>query len=564
MSATAAADPLVRQFRQILLWPVQLVPEDERRPIRRHWELLQRTRDHPWKEIDEFTGDPKSFEARHYHEFVTFLPYVQRFLYGDELGARVGGYGESPMRVFRRGDVAGVRVWYPDDAEPVLFEVARVDLYFFYDLDIAILVVEIGAADIRLSRAQDTLFRLGRTYPAFWDGEGNAGNCARRVEWLDAAGEVLSASDYERREEYLAYVCEHRSPRLGAHWEYLLHPIATRHQGQGHGVRLRQLEYHRMPVLAYLALDEPGLLTRADFVRLAFATASGSSSKLSYSPVYLQDFERRYCYDRDWGSEGADNAVRFLCCGHAFVMVGPASATYATTTETGLLGQFRHELFLLGLIAHFHKAALLMLSDRLTVAISRFDTDDEQSVLAFRRSIRQSLETFLRFTQRYWFHEVSDQARARELFRMWSEHLGTDRLYAEVREEIQDMNSFLEADSVRRQTSTVVRLTVVTTFGLIGTIVTGFLGMNLIAAAEQPLAAKALYFVLVLIPTIALTLYTISKSARLSQFLELLSDERAPVSTKLGGLIDVWRTPRDRMDRRGTNSHAADDSRRNA
>ena len=39
------------------------------------------------------------------------------------------------------------------------------------------------------------------------------------------------------------------------------------------------------------------------------------------------------------------------------------------------------------------------------------------------------------------------------------------------------------ADSLRRQANTVVRLTVVTILGLIGTITTGFLGMNLLAEA---------------------------------------------------------------------------------
>ena len=37
----------------------------------------------------------------------------------------------------------------------------------------------------------------------------------------------------------------------------------------------------------------------------------------------------------------------------------------STTRERRLLAQFRHQYFLLFLIAHFHKAALLMLSDRL-------------------------------------------------------------------------------------------------------------------------------------------------------------------------------------------------------
>lgn len=540
MSAPDAT--LVRHFRQILLWPVELVLSGEGTSIRQHWEALQQTNGGLWKEIDdEFTGDPQQFQERHYHEFVSFLPHVQRFLYGGELGrGRTDGYGESPMRVFRRTDIARVRVSFDESSTPVEFSIAHVDLYFFYDLDIALLAVEIYADDLPLALAQDTMFRLGRAYPAFWERDGRAGNCPRRVEWIGANGAVLSASDYERREEYLAYVCEHRAPRLASHWEYLLQPIASHHLNHDQGIRLRQLEYYRMPLMAYLAVDDPKQLRRADFVRLAFAAPPSDSPELPYSAYHLRDFESRYCFDRDWHESEGSSAIRYLCCGHAFVVVGPAANNYFTDAENGLLAQFRHALFLLGLIAHVHKAALLMLSERLTIAIGQMDIADAQSVRVFRRSIRQSLETFLRFTHRYWFHEVSDQAHARHLFGMWTEHLGSERLYSEVREEIQDMNQYLEAGSMRRQTNTMVRLTVVTTFGLIGTVATGFLGMNLIAAADQPLAMKALYFLMVLIPAIALTFYTVYKSARVAEFLEALADERVPNRSKLDALLRIW------------------------
>jgi len=71
-------DKIVRHFRQILLWPVQLMPIRDAAPIQKHWELLQTMeRDNPWRAlVDEFTGDPNQFQERHYSEFVTFLPYV--------------------------------------------------------------------------------------------------------------------------------------------------------------------------------------------------------------------------------------------------------------------------------------------------------------------------------------------------------------------------------------------------------------------------------------------------------------------------------------------------------
>ena len=533
--------PIVRQFRQILLWPVQLVANDGA-TIRDHWDTLVSSNGGRWKEVDdEFTGDHAAFQERHYHEFVSFLPYVQRFLYGGQLGrARTDGYGESPMRVFRRTDVARLRAQLTEHTPPVEFDVTHVDLYFFYDLDIAILAVEIAAADLPLALVQDAMFRLGRAYPAYWEADDSAGNCARLVQWLGPQGEVLASSDYERRERFLHYVSDHRAPRLAVHWTFLLHPIVGDLNERSTGLRLRQLEYYRMPLLAYLAMDDPRMLDRASFVRLAFASPPGDEGALPYSAWHLRDFESEFCFDRDWHPSGERESIRYLCCGHAFAAIGPTGSRYFTDPENGILGQFRHALFLLALIAHVHRAALLMFSDRLTIAISAMRIDDARSVRDFRREIRATLETFLRFTHRYWFQEVSDQGHARHLFRMWSRHLNTAELYKEVREELADMNQYLEAGSQRRQTNTMVRLTVVTTFGLIGTVATGFLGMNLIAAAEQPWISKLGYFAAVLIPVIGLTFYTVMKSGRLADFLETLADERATAHARWTALRDIW------------------------
>ena len=85
-----------------------------------------------------------------------------------------------------------------------------------------------------------------------------------------------------------------------------------------------------------------------------------------------------------------------------------------------------------------------------------------------------------------------------------------------------------------------VRLTVVTTFGLIGVITTGFLGMNLFAEARAR-PDKVAYFLLVLIPSAALTIYTVLKSRRLAEFLETLADERRSSKDKLAAFVNVWK-----------------------
>ena len=543
---TAQPDKLVRHFRQILLWPLQLAPIREGAQIQKHWEVLERAgADNPWGEVrDEFSGGAAGFQQRHYSEFVTFLPYVRRFLYGDAKG-RAGGACESPIRVFRRRDVAKVRMTFPGRAaQQVTFNVAHVDLCFFYDLDVVILVVEIFHDDISLWLAQDTMYRFGRAYPTYWHEDGAGGHCLQRVEWLSTTGSVLATSDYEQKEKYVAFVGEHRAPCYASHWRFLLSPLVPDYSGEKGLIRYRQVEYGRMPLLAYLAMDDVCALTRADFVRLGLVTAPGASQSLPYASNYIADFEQRYCYDQYWNEnrEGHPGS-RTMCCGHAFAMVGDARESFFVDRHGGLLGQFRHQYFLLFLIPHIHKATLLMLGDRVADALDRLDISDTESVKRFKRRIRHLHEIFLRFTHRYWFHEVSDQPQARELFRMTANYLGSDRLYDEIRERIEDMSEYLEGDTLRRQANTVVRLTVVTTFGLIGTIVTGFLGMNVFALAEAPPLDRFLYFIATLVATVALTFYTIVKSKRLSDFLEAISEESLPPRAKLASLLNVWRRP---------------------
>jgi CorA-like Mg2+ transporter protein len=537
----AQAGPCVAHFRQILLWPLELMPLRANEQIQKHWDLLGRaTPAHPWREVeDEFTADTELFQERHYSEFVTFLPYVQRFLYGEN---RDGTRGDSPIRVFRRTDVARARLTFPDRDEPTVLDVIHVDLYFFYDIDVVILVVELVGTALSLPQVQETLYRLGRAYPTHWDSQGQGGHCLTRMEWLAPDGRVLAASDYEKREKFLSHVCRHRAPAIASHWEFLLTPMSLHPSDQPGVLRYRPMEYHRMPLLGYLAMAEGAPLGRADFVRLGLVTPAGPPGRLPFSEQHLADFEARYCYDRYW--DAREGGTRYLCSGEALMMVGRADDPYVVDRETGLLAHFRHQHFLLFLIAHFHRASLVMLSDRLVDALSRLDIGDAESVKRFKRSIRQLKEIFLRFTHRYWFHEISDQAQARALYRMARAALDTERLYAEVRDEIQDMSAYLDSDSLRRQANTVIRLTVVTTVGLIGTITTGFLGMNLLAAADASALVKLGYFVVVLVPTTAITAFSILRSKRLADFLETLADERLPGRKKLGAFADVWRRPR--------------------
>jgi hypothetical protein len=542
----SSSEPLVaRHFRQILVWPLRLMPLRNGDQVQHHSEALARiTENNPWREQrDEFTGSPADFHERHYREFVTFLPHVQRFLYGQgRSSSSQRGYGESPIRVFRRHDIRKVRLGCEDGSTQDL-AVQHLDLYFFYDVDVVIMAMELHADDLPLARVQELLFRFGRAFPAKWDEDGRAGQCIRSLQWIGSEGEVLAESDYGDRDRYLRHAWEHRTSAIGRHWEYLLHPMVQHHSEAAGNIRYRQLEYHRLPKMTFLSFDDPFALSREDFVRLGQATTPDEGRPLPYCEEVMCEFERTACYDRFWvPSRRTDNAsTRVICTGPSMVMVGKHGLAGYSDPQHGLLAEFRHQYFLIGLIAHFHRASLLMMMDRLVVSVSLLDADEAESRRRFKRGIRQTMEIFLRFTHRYWFSEVSKQSMAKDLFDMWTRNLGNEALYNELRAEILDMDNYLEADDSRRQNETLLRLTVVTIFGLTGTIVTGFLGMNIFDGPPATFAGKVGAVLVVTVPTVLLTFYTLKKSSALSEFMDAVSDDTLTRKQKMKTFLRIWK-----------------------
>lgn len=380
-----AADKRIQTFRQILLWPIQLVPANSAATIEDYAAILPTLGpNNPWYEIaDEFTGDPKDFQPRHYSEFVTFLPPVQRLLYGSGRGKPGSVCAESPIKAFRRSDISKIRITLSPAATPLELDVTHIDLYFFYEIDVAILAFEVHASDLPLVTVQDLMFRLGRTYPAYWEENGAGGHCPENVEFIGNDGAVLAVSDHHDYEKFLTQVCLKRAARVAAHWQFLLHPLVPHHSDQPGQIRYKQLEYSRMPQMDFLAASAGTALTRADYVRLAFASGPGSCEELPFSESHLSNFESAFCYDRYYGQHNGVEwpESRYMSCGHTLVVTGNADNPFFTDINHGCQNSFRHEHFLVFLLAHFHKAALLMFSDQLTEAMSRLDAHDSNAAV---------------------------------------------------------------------------------------------------------------------------------------------------------------------------------------
>ena len=551
-------EKIVREFHHTLLWPLQLRPlkRDASAGVVHYWETLKRNPG-PWTYVDDPLLINDDTCVIGYEEFVYFLPYVQRFLYGvgDEGAGR-----QSSLHVFHRHDIKQAQIRLRPGDAAITLEVLRVRMYFFYDIDVALLVFEVSGRDLPLPDVVDIMDRFGRPYPPAWDASMHGAHSPEQVTFLGEDRTVLTTSDYGDQSRYLSLVQNSRQTPISKHWEYLLAPMqpayAPTDPKARASLRYTQLENKRIPVMSYLTFDDPRVLSRGDMVRIGFATKWGDSSTLPFAEPFLAGFERENCYDRYWEADANSHGMdtRYLFCGLSFAAItraGPGSAI--------LLRQFRHQFYQIGLIANFHKAALLSLSNRFSRAVDRLNVRDFESVKNFKRDVRQTLEVFLRFNHRYWFHEISNQVQASDFFKYWSRELDSAALYAEVREEARDINEYLDADRMRKQTDNAMRLTVVSSCGMVGTVATGFLGMNLFSHDALPTEFKIVIFFLVFVPTTFLALYTVVVSKRLANFMESMASEGLTWQEKFAQFRQIWGTDkrqlaRDRRDGAGLSS----------
>ena len=357
------------------------------------------------------------------------------------------------MRVFRRRDIAAVRVVTHAGAEPVRLEVARRPASSSISTW-SCLNLEVHASDLPLAQANELLYRFGRGYPSGWDAQGHHCTAWPASSGFGAAGgaRAFGLGPAGGLPPMSPSTARRASPRTGP---------TSRAAGGGSlrprgALRYRQIEYYRMPLMAYLAVDDPRSLAQRfrapGHGHLAAATAPATPTRRSRMPSSGPASSSQYLHDRS-GRRRRRPRTRYLCSGHSLVVVGDATSEFFSCGYRGVLAQFRHQHFLLFLIAHLQKAALLMFSTGWSRRSRQLDVNDTASVKRFKRSIRTSFEGFLRFTHRYWFHEISEQAHVRALFRLCAGHLELDPLYAEVKERIGDMSNYLDADSLRRQAS---------------------------------------------------------------------------------------------------------------
>ncbi len=190
--------------------------------------------------------------------------------------------------------------------------------------------------------------------------------------------------------------------------------------------------------MVFLMHENPPLISRGDLIRHCFYDGPGFEDGLPYSEKFLKHFEEDFAYTRFWNpdpSPGNRLKTSYTCSGYGFTVIAAAADDYSKT----LLEHFRHHYFQIGLLAHFHRAALLRFSNRFNqVMKGSEDGNHYERLLAERKE-------FGRFISSSWFHEASNQEQGRELFEFWSSRLRTEELMRNILTEADAVDAVLSA-----------------------------------------------------------------------------------------------------------------------
>ena len=268
--------------------------------------------------------------------------------------------------------------------------------------------------------------------------------------------------------------------------------------------------------MTYLAVKDPREITDWDYARLAFFDESGESFVGSYSDEFLANWREKSAYDRFWqrtpsagdsdGVEAHNDAMRtrWLCSGYGFAVVGAEGDPFYTGQ---IQANFHHHYFRMGLIAHFHRASILILRDALADAI-KLAAGDER-----RAAITKVQRRMVEFRSRYWFREVSTQLQGQEIFRWWSDRLENRELFEQVSGDIDAAASLVRTEDAERLTWLALVITavglVMTFFALVASVLAlGFLHVGDPAAgwSNQVAADAANKAILVSCATLAFVL----------------------------------------------------------
>ncbi len=224
----------------------------------------------------------------------------------------------------------------------------------------------------------------------------------------------------------------------------------------------------RMVVLSWTAVHEAGPDWDVRWQeQLLVDTFSGGSFNPGPGPLgeaYTKELLDQHEYRRWWN----DQRIGFT----------RYSAAFLGCRENGFFHRWVRKhcqtvYYSLALLTLLHRTKLLELSRESADVAEGLARRPVPPGLAGR--VRRLREDFLLFSTRYWFIELTDQDQGIDMSRQWSKVMDNERLFGELREEIERFEAYQSQRSAERTGTRVQVLTIV--LGIFA-LFTGLLGAN--------------------------------------------------------------------------------------
>lgn len=447
----AAAKQPVSILRQIHHWPLIL-----RKEITEPW------LDPAWTAVDDpltLLGDDSVSRQWAVQEFNYFHDTIQRFLYDPDSGA---------FKLYRRTDIAEIEV--DTGGRTHRLAVERLTLHVFDTQPrVAVLTLETlhrgfeGDPQLNLGDVQTLVDHMRRSYVPFWENRAPA-RCPENVTLIrtdrDDQYYSISQSAAQTSDAAFTAIKEDRGndAPLFEHWREI---AGLRLNGGEHPCQWRDPSDERIPVMSFIALsprssESPRAtmlsIDDADWLRIADAEKAGDG--WPYNREFLRPTEEGAYYDRFFPDRHQDEnvATRHVFGGAHYSLVtvtNPKSTGFDFARDVAQW-QFRRHYAQMSLIARLEMAMLLGFSRGAAQAAhtlqgqKRDDDDFADTIIKLHRD-------FLVFVNRFRFTGVSSQIQGQEMFDRWRGSLGVDRLFDDVRAELEATASYVRTEQEKRR-----------------------------------------------------------------------------------------------------------------
>ncbi|NBO93137.1 MAG: hypothetical protein EBV06_12635 [Planctomycetia bacterium] len=451
----------VLKFNHILQWPMLLGRRGK-----------AKSDSDKFAEVIKATGWNEQYKPLNYAEFVYFHPFVRDFLFGKAKETQT----IRAIKRFIREDIKTVQVQYgfsksDNNQKTTIYEVGpeitlavkRMEVLLIAER-VLMLVVEVSNEDLSMQRFTlklDQVLRLQNSlrqvFPPYFNEQGHQGDTLASLKWSSIAPSLVRFQLNKGPENFQEWVREENEPPMFDHWQVLFGDRIRLHAARTPSeLSLEQIIDNRIPAMSFIVVEDPNEISQDDLDRLPAFDPPG----LDYAPQFRDRHRERFRYDRF-----AHLGTIYYCNGTSFaILCGESVPNY-------LLMHFQCHYANFGLLAHYQHAALLHFKDELTTLSA--DLNQSTTNPKWQQDARTLLIDLLEFRTRSYFTEVSNQIQGRDLFALYTGHLETAQLFAEVTNTADHIYEMLEDQVGRDGTAAQTKLANAAQLGLSITIGVG-------------------------------------------------------------------------------------------